>query len=84
MTVVKGVELDDYKYKKNELKMVLKNNTCIEDKLHVIAVISNPCLFVKRYILFKEFMYRLQNEEPNVKLYIVVKSCYIFMKCYGM
>ena len=29
MTVVKGVELDDYKYKKNELKMVLKNNTCI-------------------------------------------------------
>ena len=71
MTVVKGVELDDYKYKKNELKMVLKNNTCIEDKLHVIAVISNPCLFVKRYILFKEFMYRLQNEEPNVNLYIV-------------
>jgi len=71
MTVVKGIELDDFKYKKNELKQVLKNNEPIENKLHVIAVISNPCLFVRRYILFKEFMQRIEKEEPNVILYIV-------------
>lgn len=71
MTVVKGIELDDYKYKKNELKLALKNNLPIEDKLHVIAVISNPCLFVRRYILFKQFLLRILNEEPNVILYIV-------------
>jgi hypothetical protein len=71
MTIIKGVELDDYKYEKNELKLVIKNNTPIENKLHVIAVISNPCLFVRRYILFKQFLMRILNEEPNVILYIV-------------
>jgi hypothetical protein len=71
MTIVNGVELDDYKYKKNELKMVIKNNRPIEEKLHVIAVISNPCLYVKRYILFKQFLQRLENEESNVILYVV-------------
>ena len=71
MTVIKGIELDDFKYQKNDLKLVLLNNEPIEDKLHVIAVISNPCLFVRRYILFKQFMQRIENEEPNVILYIV-------------
>ena len=71
MTVVKGVELDDYKYDKNELKLVIKNNNPIEEKLHVIAVISNPCLYLRRYILFKQFMLRMLNEEPNVILYVV-------------
>lgn len=71
MTVVKGVELDDFKYKKKDLKLVIKNNDPIEDKLHVIAVISNPCLFVKRYILFKQFLQRIEHEEPNVILYVV-------------
>jgi len=71
MTVVRGIELDNYKYEKNELKLVLKNNYPIEDKLHVIAVISNPCLFVRRYILFKQFLLRMVNEEPNVILYVV-------------
>ena len=71
MTVIKGIELDDFKYKKNELKLVIQNNDPIEDKLHVIAVISNPCLYVTRYILFKEFIQRIENEERNVILYIV-------------
>jgi hypothetical protein len=71
MTVIKGIELDDFKYKKNELKLVIQNNDQIEDKLHVIAVISNPCLYVTRYILFKEFMQRLENEERNIILYVV-------------
>jgi hypothetical protein len=71
MTIVKGVELDDFKYKKNDLKLAIKNNVPIEDKLHVIAVISNPCLFVKRYILFKQFLQRIEYEEPDVILYVV-------------
>jgi hypothetical protein len=71
MTVIKGVELDDFKYKKNELKLVIKNNDPIENKLHVIVVISNPCLYVIRYIRFKEFIQRIENEETNVILYIV-------------
>lgn len=71
MTIVKGIELDNYKYIKNNLKLVVKNNDPIEDKLHVIAVISNPLLFVRRYILFKQFVQRIEHEEPNVILYIV-------------
>jgi hypothetical protein len=71
MTIVKGIELDNFKYIKNDLKLVLKNNDPIEAKLNVIAVISNPILFVRRYILFKEFLQRIENEEPNVILYIV-------------
>ena len=71
MTVIKGIELDDFKYKKDELKLVLENNDPIEKKLHVIAVISNPCLFVKRYILFKEFVQRIENEQLNIILYVV-------------
>jgi hypothetical protein len=71
MTIIKGIELDDFKYEKNELKLVLENNDPIEEKLNVIAVISNPCLFVRRYILFKQFMQRMENEEPNVNLYVV-------------
>lgn len=71
MTIVKGVELDNYKYDKNELKLVIKNNNPIENKLHVIAVISNPCLYIRRYILFKQFLLRLLNEEPNIIVYVV-------------
>ena len=48
MTIVKGIELDNFKYIKNDLKLVLKNNDPIEAKLNVIAVISNPILFVRR------------------------------------
>jgi hypothetical protein len=57
------------------MKDAIINNDPIEDKLHVIAVISNPCLFAKRYILFKEFMNRFKLEEPNIILY-VVELCY--------
>jgi len=40
------------------------------DKLHVISVVSNPCLFKKRYKLMREFIARLDNRE-NMVLYIV-------------
>lgn len=71
MTVINGIEIDDIDYKVNEIKYAIKNNDPIEDKLHVILVISNPCLFARRYILLKEFVKRMEEEEEDVVLYIV-------------
>jgi hypothetical protein len=71
MTVINGIEIDDIDYKVNEIKYAIKNNDPIEDKLHVILVISNPCLYARRYILLKEFVKRIEEEEEDVILYIV-------------
>jgi len=71
MTVINGIEIDHIQYVKNEIKEAIVNNDPIEDKLHVIAVVSNPCMFAKRYILMKEFINRIELEETNVNLYIV-------------
>jgi len=53
----------------NTKQFILRNNK-IEDKLHVVAVISNPCNFKIRYSLAKEFFKRMENE-PDIILYIV-------------
>lgn len=71
MTIINGIEIDDIFYKLNDIKYALSNNDPIEKKLNVIAVISNPCLYAKRYILLKEFVKRIEEEETNVNLFIV-------------
>ena len=71
MTIINGIEIDDIDYKINDIKYAITNNTPIESKLHVIIVISNPCLYARRYILCKEFMKRMEEEEENVILYVV-------------
>lgn len=71
MTIINGIEIDYITYKQNDIKYAIQNNDPIENKLHVIAVISNPCLFSKRYILMKEFINRFEIEESNLVLYIV-------------
>ena len=71
MTVVNGIEIDHIYYKPSEIKMAIENNEPIEEKLHVILVISNPCLYARRYLLMKEFILRLKNEEPNAIVYVV-------------
>lgn len=71
MTVINGIEIDNIDYKVNEIKYAIANNDPIEAKLHIIAVISNPCLYARRYILLKEFEKRIKEEEINVNLYIV-------------
>jgi hypothetical protein len=71
MTIINGIEIDDINYKVNDIKLALKNNDPIEDKLNVIIVISNPCLYAKRYILLKEFVKRIEEEEEYVNLFIV-------------
>uniref|UniRef100_A0A6C0I0E9 Glycosyltransferase n=1 Tax=viral metagenome TaxID=1070528 RepID=A0A6C0I0E9_9ZZZZ len=71
MTVINGIEIDYIEYESNIVKQAILNNDPIEQNLHVIAVISNPCLFARRYILMKEFINRIEQEEINVELYIV-------------
>ena len=42
----------------------------IEEHLHVIAVISNAVPYLRRYVLFRQFMDRMEKEK-NVILYVV-------------
>jgi hypothetical protein len=44
-----NINYKDISIKRNEIKSVLKNNNPIEEHLHVIIVVSNPCLYKKRY-----------------------------------
>jgi hypothetical protein len=71
MTVINGIEIDNIDYKVNDIKYAIANNDPIESKLNVIIVISNPCLYARRYILLKEFVKRFEEEETNVNLFIV-------------
>ena len=71
MTIVNCIEIDDINYKVNDIKFAISNNDPIESKLNVIIAFSNPCLYARRYILFKEFVKRIEEEEENVNLFIV-------------
>jgi hypothetical protein len=51
-------------------RQLILGNTPIEDKLHVIAVISNPCNYKIRYKLAHQFFQRMEQEK-DVILYIV-------------
>lgn len=73
MTVVDEI-LDDNEQcflKPNDIKVSIENNDPIEEKLHVIVVISNPCLYKRRYKLMKEFIERMTTYEKHIELYIV-------------
>ena len=71
MTVINGIEIDNINYRVNDTKYAIINNEPIENKLNVIIVVSNPCLYAKRYILLKEFVKRFEEEEENVRLFVV-------------
>jgi hypothetical protein len=71
MTIINGIEIDDINYKRNEIKYAIMNNDPIEKKLNVIIVLSNPCLYAKRYILLREFVKRIEEEEDHVELFVV-------------
>ena len=71
MTVINEIEINEINYKPNDIKYAIKNNEPIEEKLNVIIVISNACLYTRRYVLLKEFEKRILEEEENVNLYIV-------------
>lgn len=57
-------------YNETEVRLAIKNNKKIEDKLHMIICVSNPCLYKKRYKLAKEFIRRMRDY-LDVVLYVV-------------
>lgn len=71
MSVINNIVNDHIHYSLNETRAAIMHNDPIEDKLHVIAVVSNPCLYATRYILMREFIKRMEMDEPNVILYVV-------------
>lgn len=71
MTVINDIEINNISYNHNIIKEAIINNDPLCEKLHVIIVISNPCLYARRYILIKEFMERMEREENDVLLYVV-------------
>ena len=71
MTVINNIEIDDIQYKRNIIKEAILNNDPIEEKLHVVLTISNPCLYARRYILIKEMLNRLELEETDIIVYVV-------------
>jgi len=70
MTIINGIEIDNIRIIRNPIKDAINNNEPIENKLHVIMVVSNPCLFARRYILAREFIKRMEME-TNIILYVV-------------
>jgi len=74
MTVIHGIEIDHPRWIRNEMKEAIHHNDPLEDQLHVVMVVSNPCQYARRYILAKEFIQRMELE-PHVLLYIV-ELCY--------
>ena len=70
MTIINGIEIDKIDYRNNDIKSAVYLNNPIDDILHVIIVISNPCQYARRYILAKQFIKRFEIE-INIKLYIV-------------
>ncbi len=62
MTIINNIEIDNIEYTINSTKTAIANNNPIEEKLNAIIVISNPCLYAKRYILLKEFVKRIEEE----------------------
>lgn len=71
MTVINNIEIDCIDYKMNDAKYAILNNEPIEEKLNVIIVISNPCLYGTRYKLANEFIKRMEEEEEHVNLFVV-------------
>jgi hypothetical protein len=64
-----SMEIDPIAVSPDKTKMAILNNVPIDDVLHVICVVSNPCLYTTRYILAREFIKRMEFEQ-NILLYI--------------
>ena len=71
MTIINNIEIDNIEYIPDDIKHSIEYNQPIENKLHMIICISNPCQYARRYILAREFKKRIEQNEKNVILYIV-------------
>ena len=68
MTVLEEIELNIQT--RNRVKDSIKFNEPLDQVLHVIMVVSNPCSYKRRYELARQFIGRMENED-SVQLYIV-------------
>lgn len=76
MTIINFCEIDNIEYLENDINEAIKNNKPIENKLHLIICVSNPCQFARRYILCREFITRIEKDFiDDINLYIV-ELCY--------
>lgn len=57
-------------HRQYEIQGAIINNDPLEEKLNVIAVISNPCLYKTRYRLAKDFIIKMEKD-VNVRLIVV-------------
>lgn len=55
----------------HDTRLTIRNNVPIDDILHVVAVISNPCQFKRRFQLAQEFIYRIKAYEQHIQLHVV-------------
>lgn len=67
-------------YSRNEIKNAIKNNDPIEEKLHVIIVISNPCLYNSRYNLANDFIRRIETDNADDVILYIVEYAYANQK----
>jgi len=70
MTIINGIEIDIIHKSMDDIRQAIINNDPIDNTLHVIVVTSNPCQFARRYILAREFLSRMEQEQ-NVTIYVV-------------
>ncbi len=54
--------------KKDDTKTIIKTTNMIDVTLHCVIMISNPCLYKRRYLLAKDFLIR---KYPNLQIYLV-------------
>jgi len=78
MTVINNIEIDNISQEVDNVKKSILNNDPIDEVLHVVCMVSNPCQYARRYILAREFVRRMELEE-NIELYIV-EICYSSQK----
>jgi hypothetical protein len=76
MTVINGIEIDHIDYRPNNIKAAIRNNTPIDTTLHVVIVVSNPCLYASRYKLAREFLHRMAATEGDDVAFYVVELAY--------
>lgn len=67
----KNWNLANYPIERLEVRDAIVNNDKIEDKLHVIMVVSNPIPYQRRYQLAQKFIKNFDIYEKDCILYIV-------------
>jgi len=56
-------------YSQADIKQILSQSQPLDQVLHVICVLSNPCMYKRRNSLAREFICRME-QEPNIILYV--------------